>query len=87
MMDIYNADGLLDRSRVQDAVREILDSARTLGTDDRAALQARLDALTDELAEGFVTNPLDAPDMAIEYINMCRPTWSRTPPLKVGEGT
>jgi hypothetical protein len=80
-MDIYDADGLLDRQRIQDRLDEILGGVLRAHPKARAALTV----LLDEVAEGFGSNPLDAPDMTREYINMCRPVWSSAPPLRVGE--
>jgi hypothetical protein len=78
MLDIYNADGHLDRGRVLDELTTLISGAeaatKVLGAN--VALQAlrhRLVNLLDECSEGFTSNPLDAPTMTTEYINACKP--------------
>lgn len=73
MLNIYDAGGHLDRGKVLDELDHILDSARTLGTYDRAEMKRRLADLTDECGEGYTHNPLDAPTMVTDYINACKP--------------
>lgn len=77
MLDIYNADGHLDRGRVLDELDELLRqhaaAAKVLNpTSARTALRAKLVDLLDECSEGFTHNPLDAPTMVTDYINACK---------------
>jgi len=90
MSAIYDADGFLDRQRMKDELNDLLRQVdATVKVPGwpvaRDALLLRLTDLLDEVAEGFAANPLDAPDMTREYINTCRPVWSSTPPLRIGE--
>lgn len=82
-MNIYDADGLLDRGKVLDELDEILVMSRG---EDLQAMRGRLVNLLDECCEGFTVDPFDAPTMVAEHINSCRPAWSETPPLDVTTG-
>ena len=78
-LDIYDADGYLDRGRVMDELAEQLAVVRrTVGATQpktvakRNAANKRLVDLLDECCEGFTANPLDAPSMTTDYINACK---------------
>lgn len=81
MLDIYDADGHLDRARVLDTMDEILRRTKhgltKFQRDD-------LVALLDECCEGFTFDPIESPGMYSDLVNACRPVWSSTPPKTHG---
>jgi polysaccharide deacetylase 2 family uncharacterized protein YibQ len=78
MLNIYNADGHLDRGRVLDELNERMRQARAVAKvvgpgSAFDALYPVLVNLLDECSEGYTHDPLTAPTMVTEYINACKP--------------
>lgn len=73
MLNIYDADGHLDRGRVLDALDEILGDIPTLKPVRAGITRKALVDLLDECSEGYTHDPLTAPTMVTEYINACKP--------------
>jgi hypothetical protein len=67
-LDIYDADGHLDRGKVL----RVMESIVTTGARMSVPEKLKLVNLLDECSEGYTMNPLDAPTMVTDYINACK---------------
>lgn len=84
MLNIYDAEGLLDRRKVLGTMEGILDTL-PIGTADSRRAYSQLADLLDECSEGYTHDPLTAPSMVRDYIRSCKRQFGAGPWPRIGE--